>query len=139
MSIGIGAFDVRALPPKKGGFKRDSVSAQLLMAELNFDPIQKLIDVYVDLEREIQLLEEVRSGEVVQITKNGGVLRYSPKIHYELYDRLITISEALLRYRYARVNEAIIEDSKAKRGALIVHLSNEGDTFQIGNTNEDED
>ena len=138
MSIGIGTFDVRALPPKKGAFKRDSVSAQLLMAELNFDPIQKLIDVYVNLEREIQIMEQVRDGTLVQITKSGGVLKYSPRVHYELYDKLITISEALLRYRYARVNESIIEEGKKKRGALIVQLSNEGDTFQIGNTDEDE-
>lgn len=133
----LGAFNARELPLKRGKFTRDRVSAEMLMAELDFDPIRKLIESYQKLTEEVALMEQIREGSLVQLTKSGGVLKYSPRLHFELYDRLIHISEALLRYRYARVSEATIEEGKNKRASLVVQLTQEGDKFVIGNEDKE--
>ena len=133
----LGAFNAREMPLKRGKFTRDRVSAEMLMAELDFDPIRKLIESYQKLTEEVALMEQIREGSLVQLTKSGGVLKYSPRLHFELYDRLINISEALLRYRYARVSEAIIEEGKNKRASLVVQLTQEGDKFVIGNEDKE--
>lgn len=121
-----------------------SARAVNVLKHLGFDPIGELVNRYRILEKEIEYQEKLRDGVIVELSANGKPRNYRPEVHHALYDRIIKINEALLRYRYGRVPETnYLENSQPK--PMIINLSKKGETYIINNeqpemseVNEDE-
>lgn len=100
------------------------------LVSLNFDPIEKLVEQYTVLQKEIEYQEKLRNNEIIEVNAKGAVRTYRAEIHMSLYDKLINISEKLTRYGYGRVPETtIVEDKRIP--PLVVQLTQEGDTYNI--------
>lgn len=111
-------------------YKEGSRKASYLMRIENFDPLQKLIENYRRIEKELEYQENVRDGRIVPLTATGKVRSYNAEHHYGLFDKLNKIGSDLLRYKYGRVPE---NEGTTGEGAtpLIVNLSKNGETFTI--------
>lgn len=101
------------------------------LQQLHFDPIERLVATYIKLEDEIDRQERLRSGALKELMGNGKQRSYRQEDHFALYDKLINISEKLLRYRYGRVPEGDNQDKIRKAGALVVHLTKKDGVHQI--------
>lgn len=108
-----------------------SQNSALKLQELHFDPIERLVVTYMKLEQEIERYEKLRSGELRELMPSGKVRYYNEDSHLAVYDRLIKISEQLLRYRYGRVPEGDNQDKMKKAGALVVQLTKKDGVHQI--------
>jgi hypothetical protein len=103
------------------------------LRKLEFDPIDSLVKTYRELEKEVQIQEQMRNGDLVRLNANGRVINYRPDVHHALYDKLITIGEKLLRFGYARVPETtIIEDGDRK--PLTINLTGTDGVFKINDS-----
>lgn len=100
---------------------------------LNFDPIGELVHKYRKLEEELDRQEKRRSGELVELNSMGKPRAFRHEDLVGVYDRLIDISEKLLRYRYGRVPE--LENNQKPTAPLIVNLTKKGDVYTV-NENE---
>lgn len=90
---------------------------------LGFNPIDQLVSTYVRLEEEIKRQEALRSGELKELTHTGRRRGYREETHFSLYDKLIAVSEKLLRYRYGRVPETDLGNMPKAAGALVIQLT----------------
>ncbi len=92
------------------------------LKKLNYDPIEALIVQHNKLQTEVDYFEAWREGSIVPLTATGKVRSYNPEAHMAVYDRLIKIGEALLRYGYGRVSEAP-KDQQTTVPPLVINLS----------------
>lgn len=113
----------------QGGSQR----SQQKLHELKFDPIEQLVDKYMKLEAELAYQEAIRAGTIVPLSATGKPRPYNPEVHMAIYDRLVAVSEKLLRYKYGRVPETSVIENREKP-PLVINLSKEGEKFVI---NED--
>lgn len=111
--------------------------SQLRLKHLGYDPIGELVEQYKTIQLEVEYQKKLRSGEIVELNPTTGKPRaYRAEIHHGLLDKLIKISEALLRYGYGRVPETtVVEEKKAL--PLVVNLTKKGDQYVI-NDNQPE-
>lgn len=113
--------------------------SQLRLSHLGYDPIGELVEQYKTIQLEVEYQKKLRSGEIVELNPSTGKPRaYRAEIHHGLLDKLIKISEALLRYGYGRVPEtSIVEEKKAL--PLVVNLTKKGDQYVINDTHTEID
>ena len=105
--------------------------------QLRYDPIGELVEKYRKLEKELEYQEKLRSGEIVELGANGKPRSYRAEIHHAIYDRLIAVSDKLLRYNYGRVPETVMVEEK-KPLPLIVNLTKKGETYVINDEQPDD-
>ncbi len=113
-------------------------SSKARLTELRFDPIYELVRKFRQLEDELEYHEKWRNNEIVVLTSTGKTRNYNVEVHMNLYDKLTSISEKLLRYYYGRVPETDTGNA-VERAALVINLSNSGDTYTIGDTEDEFD
>jgi hypothetical protein len=111
-------------------FQKGAKRSQERLKQLYYDPIEKLVNDYKEIEEEIAYQRKLRSGEIVELTPTGRVKNYRPEIHHALYDKKISIAKELLRYGYARVPE-VLETMDNSPKSLIVNLTKKGETYEI--------
>lgn len=112
-----------------GGTQR----SQRKLSDLNFDPIEQMVEKYRKLEAELAYQEAVREGTIVPLNSNGKPRTYNPEVHMAIYDKLVTVTDKLLRYKYGRVPETSVVETKEKP-PLVINLTKEGEKYVI---NED--
>lgn len=103
--------------PNFGSIKRPSkIESKNKLKKLDFDPIEKLVNLYDKLEKENEFYLKLReAGNAIQIDDNGNEvkrIRYSYVGHTNVLSQLEKVSSQLLRYRYARVPETVNIDSE---------------------------
>jgi hypothetical protein len=127
----------RGRPAGSTSYNAGSTRAVVRLRNLNFDPIGKLVERYNALEKDVENYRKIRSGELVELLGNGKPRAFSYDVLLQMEQRLIDISEKLLRYGYGRVPEAGgIEAPKLP--TLHISLTKPGETFVI-NQQSDED
>lgn len=122
---------IRGAPQYRAGGNRSVARLRALA----FDPIGELVKQYRKLEVELEHQEKLRSGAVQEMTSSGKVRAYRPDVHQQIYDRLINISEKLLRYGYGRVSETTIIDS-ASKPSFVVNLTKKGEQYVVSSPDE---
>ena len=110
----------------QGGSQR----SQQKLAELGFDPIEQLVQKYLQLEAEVAYQEAIREGTIVPLNAAGKPRAYNPEVHMALYDKMIAVSDKLLRYKYGRVPETTVIENKEKP-PLVINLTKEGEKYII--------
>lgn len=114
-----------------GGSKR---SVRKLNA-LEFDPIEKLVDVYRKLEVELQRHEDIRSGARIELNSKGNQRAYDHHSHLQVFDRMIAAGKELLRYRYGKVPDGDEDGGNEKSSIpLLVELTGEGQVYSVQDT-----
>jgi len=111
---------------KPGSVTRHSKSAVVRLAELGFDPIEKLVDLYHEISKEITELEQLKTNPLV--LKNGDTRRYSSMAHAQLITTQQKLINDLMRYGYARVPETVNIKPEAPKG-ITINLTPKGHTF----------
>jgi hypothetical protein len=111
------------------------------LRKLNFDPMEKLVKVYGELESEVEKQHEIRSGNRVELTHTGRPRAYRPEVHHALYDKMINIGNNLLRYGYARLPETTVLEEVAP-APLTINLTkkdeNGKEVYTINSESSDE-
>lgn len=105
---------------------------------LGFDPISELVKKYLDIDDEIEYQKKLRSGEIVELTYTGKPRAYRAEIHHALYDKLIKVSESLLRYKYGRVPETEIVENRSAT-PMIVNLTKKGEQYVLNDSSGESD
>lgn len=133
-------------PPLKAGrqggptptlFQAGAKRSQLRLKHLGFDPIGELVKQYRQLELELEYQEGLRSGAIVELSASTGKAKaYRPEVHHAIYDKLIKVGEALLRYGYGRVPETTVVEEKRPM-PLVVNLTKKGETYVINDNSGD--
>ncbi len=123
----------RVTRPRNG-----AASSKARLSELRFDPIYELVMKFRQLEAELEYHEKWRNNEIVVLTSTGKTRNYNVEVHMNLYDKLTSISEKLLRYYYGRVPETDTGNA-VERASLVINLSTTGDTYTIGDTVDEYD
>ena len=100
------------------------------LRQLQYDPIGELVENYRKLKLEVERQEKIRDGVIVELTATGKPRSYRAEIHHALYDKLIAVSDKLLRYGYGRVPETLLVEEK-KPLPLIVNLTKKGETYVV--------
>jgi hypothetical protein len=98
-----------------------------------FDPIDELVSKYRRLEKELEFYENWRDGIFVPLSPTGRTRNYnenSAANHLSIYDRLLKVADALLRYAYGRVPEGINLQANNSR-PLIINLSKDEASYEI--------
>lgn len=80
-------------------------AASRKMAQMNFDPLEKLIKLYQKIQGEVIWMESLKEGSVVK--KDGTTHRYSKTAHAELLNQQQRLLTELMRFGYARVPETV--------------------------------
>lgn len=111
---------------KPGSVTRHSKSAVVRLAELGFDPIEKLVQLYHDITREIEELDALKMTPLM--LKNGDVRRYSSMAHAQLITTQQKLINDLMRYGYARVPETVNVKPEAPKG-ITINLTPKGGVF----------
>lgn len=107
------------------------------LEQLRYDPIGELVSNYRKLEAELDRQEKIRDGLIVELTGTGKPKSYRPEIHHAIYDKMIAISDKLLRYGYGRVPETQIVEEK-KPMPLIVNLTKKGEVYIANDIDSEE-
>lgn len=98
---------------------------------LGFDPIEAMVKQYERMNAEIERQYLVQTGELVLLRADGKPKAYSAEYHMALIERASNLSEKLLRYGYARVDEKS-EGGQIVTPVLNIHLSDRpGDVFTL--------
>ena len=128
---------------KPGQTPRHTKLAVVRLAELGFDPIEKLVELYHEISKEITELEQLKTNPLV--LKNGDTRRYSSMAHAQLITTQQKLINDLMRYGYARVPETVNIKPEAPKG-ITINLTPKGHTFNpddvvdvVSQTREDED
>ena len=128
---------------KPGQTPRHTKLAVVRLAELGFDPIEKLVELYHEISKEIAELEQLKTNPLV--LKNGDTRRYSSMAHAQLITTQQKLINDLMRYGYARVPETVNVKPDTPP-ALVINLTPDGGVFdpdsQLFNeskTDEDDD
>ena len=98
---------------------------------LRFDPIERLVRQYEELEYEVERQKLIRDGNIVEVTATGKPKAYRPEVHHALYDKMIKIGESLLRYKYGRVPETVnVQETRPM--PISINLTKKGEVYQLG-------
>jgi hypothetical protein len=107
------------------------------LRKLGFDPMEKLVKVYAELEKEVDRQHQIRDGSLVELTGTGRPRAYRAEVHHALYDKMINIGNNLMRYGYARIPEtSVLEETSGN--PLVINLTKKGDVYTI-NPSDDND
>lgn len=119
----------------RGPYKKRNLGAHLSaserLARMGWDPLGEMVQVQRKILAELDRQEARRDNTIVELTSSGKVRYYNEETHYALFDKLIAISDKLMRYSYKRVSEAETKE-EAPLLPLIVNLSQDGDQYVIG-------
>jgi hypothetical protein len=118
----------RDVIPFRAGAKR----SVMRLNALGFDPIGELVDKYRKLELELARQEQIRDGVLVELRQDGQPRAYRAEVHHNIFNMLITVADKLLRYGYGRVPETNVLEERRPQ-PLVVQLTQEGETFVMGN------
>jgi len=105
-------------------------SSKKLLTKLQFNPIQKQIELYERLLVEDDYWVEVREGGITYTGSDGElkIMRYSSVAHNNAISLLNKISTDLLRYGYGRVAEDTIDLGNVDKVApLVINLMGKDD------------
>jgi hypothetical protein len=94
--------------PSNGGpgASKGGVKSVRRLAELNFDPIQQLVETYNKICAEITYQEKRRDGVINEMIPGTERIRsFNIDAYLKLIDQRTTIAEKLLRFGYGRVPE----------------------------------
>lgn len=98
-----------------------------------FDPIDELVSKYRRLEKELDYYEDWRANRITPLTATGKIKAYNDNasiVHLNIYDKLLKVGEALLRYAYGRVPEGLnLSANNAK--PLIINLSEDKQSYEV--------
>lgn len=120
-----------AIEPRRVAlFQKGAKRSQERLKRLYYDPIEKLVNDYKEIEDEIEYQKKIRSGQIVELTATGKPRPYRPELHHALYDKKINIAKELLRYGYARVPE-VLETMDTTPKSLVVNLTKKGETYEV--------
>lgn len=111
---------------KPGQTPRHTKLAVVRLAELGFDPIEKLVELYHEISKEIAELERLKTNPL--LLKNGDTRRYSSMAHAQLITTQQKLINDLMRYGYARVPETVNIKPEAPKG-ITINLTPKGHTF----------
>lgn len=120
---------------RRAGIVAGHIRATNRLEQLRFDPIQELVDKYRKLEEELTRHEEIRDGKRVELLGNGKARAYHADTHYSVYDKLITVANALLRYNYGRVPEINTLETRQPQ-PLVVNLTPKGGTYIVNEADD---
>lgn len=117
---------------KKG--RKYTKSSVARLESLGFDPIERLVDLYLDISRQIAVQEELQQASKVRF--DGSVLKYSAMTHAALLSTQQKLLNDLMRYGYARVSETVTvnTDDVPK---MVINLTPTGGTFQVDSVAHD--
>lgn len=114
---------------KKGTVLRYSRDSVKRLAELGFDPIEKLVKLYEEINTEIAELQALKT--TTQITgPNGEGRRYSSMAHSALLVTQQKLINDLMRFGYARVPETV-NVSQVPQMGLVIELTPKGGVFDV--------
>ena len=109
---------------------RKLLSGSALLDELEFSPIEAMLDNYNKLTYQIERFEKIQSRELVIFKADGISERYyNEELHMSLMEKRAKISESLLRYKYARVPETTNVNTTPP--VMHVHLTRKGESVKI--------
>jgi hypothetical protein len=114
------------------------------MEHLEFDPLERLIKLYRDLEEEDQYWKMLRRHEMVEETSVSplGVTKkkrkYSIMAHTAVMAQMAKIGNDLMRYKYSRVPENTVESDKDEIGDFELVLT-EGDYEEVSDDGNETD
>ena len=97
---------------------------------LRFDPLIELVQIYKTISGELLYQEKMRTGEIVELNLSGKKRAYRAEVHHALFDKLINISDKLLRYKYGRVPEST-EITHKDAAPLVINLTKKGDQYVV--------
>ena len=96
-------------PPARKPLNKNSVqsiyAASRMMAQYNFDPLEKLMKLYEKVQGEIQWMERLKDGSLV--CKDGTTHKYSKMAHAALLAQQQKLLNDLMRYGYSRMPETL--------------------------------
>jgi len=126
--LGASALVERRVPQAKW-------DARKMMEFYGYDPVAELLRTLVRLEKELEFYDNWRAGKIQPLTASGRHKTYNQEVHMNLYDKVITVHDKLLRYGYSRVPEGVInQPMKAKPLQIVMHDDNK--TFTIEEEND---
>ena len=106
-------------------FLNGSKKSKVRLAQLGFDPIERLVLLYKKLESEDEYWSKVREASLVKELDSEGnvkkVHRYSGMAHSTVLTQMAKISNDLLRYGYGRVPENL-PSSGGESTPLVINL-----------------
>jgi hypothetical protein len=139
--------DIEQPPLKSGvqpGSKRyhaGSERSRAKLEQLQFDPIERLVQDYEKLNEMIDIEEKCRDGIIKRLNSRGNVMTWYPDAMMKMIDQRQRISEQLLRYKYGRVSETTNVNVKQPM-PFIVQTTKEGETYHavgLDNNGENDD
>jgi hypothetical protein len=108
------------------------------LAQLDFDPIERLVNLYKELDEEIRYMRDLRDFKVPShITAEGEELkppRYSAVALAAILAQKEKVANDLLRYGYGRVPETV-NINETQNSPLVIQLT-DGEKIKV---NEIED
>lgn len=123
--------------PNRPRYAAGSSRSVARLKHLEFDPIKKLVDVYKELEAEVEYQKGLRDGTVIELMANGRQRAYRAEVHHALYDRLTTIGKELLRYGYGRVPEVGDGNTPKASKPLVINLTGRGQQVVVNPPSDD--
>ena len=115
---------------------RKEWNARKIMAHNGYDPIRELLQLYYQLERELEFYDQWRANKIKPLTATGRHRTYNQEVHMNLYDKLMNIHDKLLRYGYGRVPENVVNMHKEpKRLTIVMHDENK--SFSVEEDKDD--
>jgi len=118
--------------------KREYHRSRSALIRFKYDPLEELVLNHKRILAKIEEQDLIREGKLILLDSNGKQRGYSYEIHMNLYDKLTKISEALIRYSYARVPETVnVNDDRPN--VLIINTTKKGEQYKIGDVDEDTD
>lgn len=96
--------------------------AVVKLRKLAHDPLERLVNLNLQLEEELDYSNRRRSGEVTELNSSGRVREFYFDGHLSLYDKLIKVNESLMKYAYS-VPKEIAEVEKDIIPSFTVILS----------------
>lgn len=109
--------------------------SHIKLMQLRFDPMERLIQKYTELEIELKRQVKIRDGEIVELTSNGKPRAYRAEVHYSIFDKQVMIAEKLMRYAYGRVPEAINNEQTITQ-PLVINLTKEGEVYTLNDQSD---
>jgi len=80
---------------------RGKTARQRLM-ELEFDPLDELVDTYKALNDEAQIQDGIRSGELVMMRPDGKARAYNSAQHMQALSEKAKVASTLTEYMYKK-------------------------------------
>jgi len=112
------------------------------MEHLDFDPLERLVKLYRDLEEEDKYWKMLRNHEMVEETSVSPLgtskkkRRYSIMAHTAVMTQMAKIGNDLMRYKYSRVPENVNENDGDDVGDFELVLT-DSEYEEISDTVED--